>query len=269
MKVLNGALHEENDKGPQVQTSEMNEDTGAEESEEPTHLSRQVTGITHQDSLEEPEDEEEADGEEVAGDTIVLYEAVLESTQLDKSRATAYKLKCLSITVLMAAIVLFIFSFPFSLFLILFCFNTKRSCLPFKAIRKSPWRLYLTQSALHYHLPKPPHRPYVNFIYCLKRAYKYMIPLSDIQSIAVQNAFNTAASSGTTDATSYPLKDIIIKLKPGSPGVNIPVEHTFLSMGLWAKHQTVHTLVIHSVKDASTFVDAVRERINITMATEL
>lgn len=251
MRVLNGALHEENEKSPQVQTSDMNEDTGAKENKGPA----QVTGITHQDSLEEPEDEEDAEREEVKGDNVVLYEAALESTHLDNSRATAHKLKCLSFTVLLAAIILFIFSFPFSLFLILFCFNTKRSCLPFKAIRKSPWRLYLTQTALHYHLPNPPHRPYVNFIYCLKRAYKYMIPLSDIGSIAVQNAFTTAAPSGTSSSL---LEDIIIKLKPGSPGVNVPVEH---KMGLWAKRQMVHTLVIYSVKDASAFVDAVREHI--------
>jgi hypothetical protein len=259
LKVLNGALHEENEKGPQVQTSEMNEDTENKGSESPAPLARQITGITHQDSLEEPEDEEEEEEEEVDRDNVVLCEAALESTHLDKSRATAYKLKCLSITVLTTAIILFIFSFPFSLFLIFFCFNTKRSCLPFRAIRKSPWRLYLTQSALHYHLPNPPHRPYVNFIYCLKRVHKYTIPLKDIKSIAVQNPFTTEAPGKTTNSIAPPLEDIVIKLKLGSPGVNVPVERT---LGLWSRRQTVHTLVIYSVKDASTFTDVVKQHID-------
>ena len=188
-------------------------------------------------------------------DDRILFEAALEYTALEKSPKTANKLKCISITVFIMGAILFVFSFPFSLFLILFCFDTKRSCSPFQAICDSPWKLYLTRNALHYHLPNPPHRPYVNLFYCMKRAYEYTIPLKDIKNLAVEsNSIDVQSQHGPIDPPK--LENIIIDLKSTSLGVKVPV---YDYMGVWSKCKTVHTLIIYSVKDATTFVDTVKE----------
>lgn len=191
-------------------------------------------------------------------DDILVYEAALEYTQLERSDATACKLTCIRIVIVIIASIVFIFSFPFSLFLILFVFDTKKSCLPFKSIRDSPWRLYLTRSMLHYHLPNPPHRPYINVFYCLMRVYKFTIPLEDISSIAVENfSINHEYPSSNTDRIDSPkLENIILHLKRESPGIDAPVSDY---LGLCSRCQTVHTLVIYSVKDASIFTEAVKE----------
>ena len=58
-----------------------------------------------------------------ADDNTIVYEAAIESTPLEKSKATANKITCLSVIIVIMTTILFIFSFPFSLFLILFCFQ--------------------------------------------------------------------------------------------------------------------------------------------------
>ena len=126
---------------------------------------------------------------------LILYEAFLDYTELERSNTTACKLTCISVIIIILASILFVFSFPFSLFLVLFCFNTKRACLPCQSIRHSPWKLYLTSHSLHYHLPNPPQRPYFNIFYCLERVYKFTIPFEDIRSISVELASIQAVTS--------------------------------------------------------------------------
>ena len=219
--------------------TESNISSAAETNNEST-ISQQVTVVTTR-----------------ADDNTIVYEAAIESTPLEKSKATANKITCISVIIVIMATILFIFSFPFSLFLILFCFNTKRSCLPFQSIRNSPWRLYITKRYLHYHLPHPPHRPYINILYCLKCVYEYRVPFEDIKSITLEQSSDRA----NTNIRLQSLENIIIELKPESSGVNVPIKTYF---GLWAKQATVHTLLIYSVQDANTFIDKVNELINIS-----
>lgn len=204
----------------------------------------------NQDSLEKLQSN---DSEE--DNDLILYEASLEYTELERSNATTTKLTCITGIIIILASVLFVFSFPFSLFLFLFCFETKRACLPCESIRHSPWKLYLTRHALHYHLPNPPQRPYINILYCLQRVYKYTIPYEDIKSISVEN-FSISPANPSGNINTYKMENVIIELEPGSPGIRAPVKSIF---GLCSRLQTVHTVVIYSVKDASAFMEAVRE----------
>ena len=197
------------------------------------------------------------DGREESSHGVVLYEAALEFTSLERSKETAKKLTVISAVVTIIAIILFIFSFPLSLFLILFCFNTRRSCSPFKAVKDSPWRLYLTKNAILYHLPKPPHRPYINVFYCIHRVHKIAIPLKDIRQVSVQSVSNKHnGRERSASAIAVQMENIVFELKSSSDGVRAPVRDY---LGLLSKYETVYTLVIYSVRDASTFVGIVKE----------
>ena len=191
-------------------------------------------------------------------DDTILCEAAIEYTELERSGSTKRKLNCISIVTVIVAGILFAFSFPFSLFLVLFCFNTKRACQPFKYIQDSPWRLYLTPHALHYDLPNPPHRPYINLFYCLKRFYSYTIPLSDIANVSVGNREET--NKGRDDPLNNAVpQNIIVDLKSISPGVDAPVSVDWL--GIWTRYENTHTLAIFSVRDAATFVETVKQHL--------
>ena len=179
-------------------------------------------------------------------DYEVVYEAELEPTALERSKNTTRKLRCIGILIVVMATILFIFSFPFSLFLVLFCFNTKRSLLPCWSMFESPWRLYLTRRHLHYHLPNPPRRPYINAFYCLRRAHEFAIPLKYVQSVSVQRREKESDS-----AEIFTLENIVIELKPECKGVEVPVAS---SIGLFSRINPVHTLVIYSVKNAAEFL---------------
>ena len=191
-------------------------------------------------------------------DEKILYEAELDLTSLEKSQATAYKLNCISGLIVAMAAVLFILSFPFSLFLILFCFDTKRSCLPFRSILDSPWRLFLTNKTLHCHLPNPPQRPYINAFYCLRRTSEFSIPLVHIKSVATLSVQPEGEDLGDS-ITNSKLENIVIELKPESPGVTVPVSGP---LGLWSRKTTIHSLVIYSVKEAGTFIEKVQPCLN-------
>ena len=192
-------------------------------------------------------------------DNEVLYEAELELTALEKYGATAHKISAIVALITIMGVVLFILSFPFSLFLVLFCFDTKRSCLPCQSVRDSPWRLYLTRKSLHYHLPNPPHRPYINVLFCLKRTYHLSIPLQHIQSVAVKVERPEGDGDRSDSITSSRLENILVELKADSPGVGVPVA---ANLGVWSRRLTVHTLVIYSVKDAGAFVERVQQCLN-------
>ena len=191
-------------------------------------------------------------------DETILYKAELELTPLEKSLATTYKLNCISVLIVAVAAVLFILSFPFSLFLILFCFDTKRSCLPCRSILESPWRLFLTNKTLHYHLPNPPQRPYINVLYCLRRTSEFSIPLVDIESVAMQSVQPEGEDLGDSITTSK-LENVVIELKPESSGVKVSVSG---SLGLRSRKITVHSLVIYSVKEAGTFIEKAQQCLN-------
>ena len=191
-------------------------------------------------------------------DEKILYEAELDLTSLEKSQATAYKLNCISALIVAMAAVLFILSFPFSLFLILFCFDTKRSCLPFQSILDSPWRLFLTNKTLHCHLPTPPQRPYINAFYCLRRTSEFSIPLVHIKSVATLSVQPEGEDLGDS-ITNSKLENIVFELKPESPGVTVPVSGP---LGLWSRKTTIHSLVIYSVKEAGTFIEKVQPCLN-------
>ena len=210
----------------------------------------------HDKDSNEDSDKEDANNEDDDGE--VVCEVELDLTPLEKSRATANKLNCISGVIVTVAAVLFIFSFPFSLILILFCFDTKRSCVPFLSIRKSPWRLFLTKKTLHYHLPNPPERPYINVFYCLQRVSVFLIPLKDIKSVSVQSEQPRNENIGDS-ITSSRLQNIIIELKSESPGVRAPVGGV---LGLCSREITVYSLVLYSVKDASDFVENIQQCLN-------
>ena len=223
---------------------------GSQVNSEPDNNSDSGTSMPQNGEPKTAEDEED--------DNQVIYEAELELTSLEKSRATANKLNCISVLIVIMAAALFLLSFPFSLFLLLFCFDTRRSCLPCLYIQASPWRLFLTNRALHYHLPNPPHRPYVNVFYCLRRTSVFSVPLQDIHRVLVQSRPSETENLGDSIASSK-LENILVELKPESAGVRVPVG---TALGLWSKGITVHNLVIFSVKDATTFVDKVQHQLN-------
>lgn len=234
----------------------MKEKVNEDAEQGPTHGTtedRTELSATHEEEIleESQNDEEDCD--------LILYEAFLDYTELERSNTTACKLNCISVIIIILASVLFVFSFPFSLFLVLFWFNTKRACLPCQSIQHSPWKLYLTSRSLHYHLPNPPQRPYINIFYCLERAYKFTISFEDIRSISVESASIHPSSNTNTEK----LENVIIELKPGSPGIRAPTKNIF---GVWSRLETLHTMVIYSVKDASAFMEAVEDHMRRSAA---
>lgn len=250
------ALKEEN-----VPTISDGKDSTVEE-EQSANKSVEGNGPTLGDRAEETTpkpseilDTKKTETEDPAND-IVLYEAALEFTPLEMSKSTANKITVISAVVTTIALLLFILSFPFSLFLILFCFDTRRSCSPFKAVRNTPWRLYLTRDKIHYHLPKPSHRPYINLFYCIQRVYKMTIPIKDVLRVTVQSVSNerNGQGRGTSPIAAQNLENIVIELKSSSGGVRAPVRDY---LGLLYRSETVYTLVIYSVRDAGTFAETV------------
>ena len=201
------------------------------------------------------------DGEEgeAKNDGVVLYEAELELSALERSPATARKLTCTGVLVVTIAALLFVFSFPFSLFLVLFCFDTKRSVSPCTSIYGSPWRLYLTKKQLHYHLPIPPRRPYINVFYCLSRVYEISIPLRDIKLVSVQALPPEKESQRAAIVAPTQGNTILIELRDDSEGVKVPVGS---SLGLWSRDAAVRTIAIYSVKDGAIFVQKAEELLN-------
>ena len=192
-------------------------------------------------------------------DGVVLYEAELELSALEQSPATARKLTCTGVLVVTIAALLFVFSFPFSLFLVLFCFDTKRSVSPCTSIYSSPWRLYLTKKQLHYHLPIPPRRPYINVFYCLSRVYEISIPLRDIKRVSVQALPPEKESQRAAIVAPTQGNTILIELRDDSEGVKVPVGS---SLGLWSRDAAVRTIAIYSVKDGAIFVQKAEELLN-------
>ena len=83
------------------------------------------TNTETSDSMKEISDSKKKASSVDDYDNEVVYEAELELTVLERSKNTTRKLKCIGILIVIMATILFIFSFPFSLFLVLFCFNTK------------------------------------------------------------------------------------------------------------------------------------------------
>ena len=217
--------------------------------ERETDAKEQQKGSTTEDHTNTETSDSKKDSKKKASsvdDYEVVYEAELEPTALERSKNTTRKLRCIGILIVIMATILFIFSFPFSLFLVLFCFNTKRSLLPCWSMFESPWRLYLTRRHLHYHLPNPPRRPYINAFYCLRRAHEFAIPLKYVQSVSVQRR-----EKETDSAEIFTMENIVIELKPECKGVEVPVAS---SIGLFSRRNPVHTLVIYSVKNAAEFL---------------
>ena len=195
----------------------------------------------------------------------VLYEAELEPILLENSTATNYSLHFMSVIIVIITGVLFISSFPFSLIVSLFCMDTERAFCPFRYILRNPWRLYLTQDTICYHLPKPPRRPYINFFYCKKQPYyKFEIRFSDIADIVVEEA--GYAEDGTLTRSNKLLADglkevhqnIVIQLKASVPPIAVPSHRR---LALIPKYQSSRQLVILSVKDADVFVEKVKAQI--------
>ena len=178
--------------------------------------------LSHGDSEEDP--------------AAVLYEAELEPILLENTTATNCSLRFMSVIIVIITGVLFISSFPFSLIVSLFCMDTERVFCPFKYILCNPWRLYLTQDAVCYHLPKPPRRPYINFFYCRKRPYyKFEIRFSDIGDIVVEevgyaeDGTFTRSNKLLTDGFKEVHQNIIIQLKASVPAIAVP-SHSLLGL---------------------------------------
>lgn len=195
---------------------------------------------------------------------IVLYEAELEHTHIEQSKFTTCGLSCISIILVAMLGVLFVSSFPFSLFVVLFCMDTKKACQPFKYIRFNPWKLYLTQDSVRYHLPNPPHRPYINLIYWRRAPYYvFTIPLEDIADLVVEEL--GVDEEGTLKRGTRLLEtgitvdnhSVVIELKPSAPSIDVP---DYACFGFRPHFTSSHTLAIFSVRDAHTFVEKVKEQ---------
>ena len=89
----------------------------------------------------------------------------------------------------------------------------------------------------------------------MKRAYEYRIPLEDIKSVKLQKT----AGNNSNNLTVQGLENVIIELKPGASGVKVPVRSYF---EIWTKRETVHTVIIYSVEDATAFIDQANELIS-------
>ena len=195
---------------------------------------------------------------------IVIYEAELEHTRIEQSKSTTCGLSCISVILVVMLGVLFVSSFPFSLFVVLFCMDTKKACQPFKYIRFNPWKLYLTQDSVRYHLPNPPHRPYINLIYWRRAPYYvFTIPLDDIADMVVEEL--GVDEEGTLKRGTRLLEtgitvdnhSVVIELKPSAPSIDVP---DYACFGFRPHFTPSHTLAIFSVRDAHTFVEKVKEQ---------
>lgn len=182
------------------------------------------------------------------------YNSVIYEAELDSFKDAEGPLKCASVTISVIALSLFIFSFPLSLIVAIFCLHTKRAFQPHHYSLETPWKLYLTDEALHYRLPNPPHRPYFNLLYCTKRFYSYEIPLKDIANIALENKQMENQFETESNSTQ---SIVVIELKPTAPGLYAPVSDSEL-FGFWPQFQKTHTLAIFSIKDAPKLVEMVK-----------
>lgn len=194
----------------------------------------------------------------------VIYEAELEQTHIERSKFTSCGLSCISVVLLIVLGVLFVSSFPFSLFVVLFCMDTKKACQPFKYITFNPWRLYLTRDCVCYHLPKPPHRPYINLLYWRRSPYHvFTIPLGDIADMVVEELGvdeEGTLKRGTKlleTGITVDYQSVVIELKPSAPSIDVP---DYACFGFRPHFKPSHTLAIFSVKDAHTFVEEVKEQ---------